>query len=163
MLEIRNVKTKDLSILAKMYTGLYKSSILNENWSNDRSEALLDFFYKNQSDLFIVAEIDGKIIGAIMSLVKPWHDGNRLIETEVFVSTDYQKQGIGSRLFLEHFKLAMEKYDVKIIEAHTYEDEKGYPLKWYKKQGYTVIDEWYVINGNVKESYEYFRKNVKEI
>lgn len=89
-------------------------------------------------------------------------DGNRLIETEIFVANDYQKQGIASRLFHEHFKLAMEKYDAKVMEAHTYQEENGYPLNWYKKQGYKVIDEWYVINGDIKEAYEYFDKKIKE-
>lgn len=88
-----------------------------------------------------------------MSLVKPWHDGNGLIETEIFVAIDYQKQGIASRLFLEYFKIAIEKYDAKIIEANTYQEEDGNPLNWYKQQGYKVIDEWYVINGNVKDTY----------
>ena len=56
----------------------------------------------------------------------------------------------------------MERYDTKIIEAHTYEEENGYPLNWYKKQGYKVIDELYVINGDIKEAYKYFDKKIKE-
>lgn len=56
----------------------------------------------------------------------------------------------------------MEKHDAKIIEAHTYQEEDGYPLNWYKKQGYEVIDDWYVINGNIKDAYNYFDKNIKE-
>lgn len=94
-----------------------------------------------------------------MSLVKPWYDANRLIETEIFVANDYQKQGIATRMFHEHFKLAMEKYDAKIIEANTYKEENGYPLKWYTNQGYKIID-WYVINGNIKDVYTYFDKKI---
>ena len=161
MLKIRTAVTEDLPILSDIYNELYGNSILNENWSHEKSEALFKFFYKIQSDLFLVADVDGKAVGAVMSLVKPWHDGNRLIETEIFVATDYQKQGIASRLFREHFKIAIEKYDAQVIEAHTYQEEDGNPLKWYKKQGYKVIDSWYVINGNVKEAYEYFKNNCK--
>lgn len=97
-----------------------------------------------------------------MSLVKPWHDGNGLIETEIFVSKNYQHNCIGSKLFQEHFTKAIEKYDVKVIGAHTYQEQDGYPLNWYKKQGYEIIDNWNVINGNIKQAYEYLNKNVKE-
>lgn len=135
---------------------------MKEDWSIGKCYGLLNFFYTLQSDIFVVAEVDGEVVGAVMSLVKPWHDGNRLIETEIFVANDYQRQGIASRLFHEHFKLAMEKYDAKIMETHTYQEENGYPLNWYKKQGYKVIDEWYVINGNIKDVYKYFDKKVKE-
>lgn len=109
-----------------------------------------------------MAEVDGKVVGAVMSIVKPWHDGNHLIETEIFVANDYQRKGIASRLFHEHFKLAMEKYDAKIMEANTYQEENGYPLKWYKKLGYKVIDELYVINGDIKKAYEHLDKKIKE-
>lgn len=162
MTNIRLAKKDDLDNLAKIYKDLYGESILKEDWSIEKSYGLLNFFYTLQADIFVVAEVDGEVVGAVMSLVKPWHDGNRLIETEIFVANDYQRQGIASRLFHEHFKLAMEKYNAKIMEAHTYQEENGYPLNWYKKQGYKVIDEWYVINGNIKEVYKYFDKKVKE-
>lgn len=162
MTNIRLAIKEDLNELAKIYKDLYGESILNEDWSIEKSYGLLNFFYTLQSDIFVVAEVDEKVVGAVMSIVKPWHDGNRLIETEIFVANDYQKQGIASRLFHEHFKLAMEKYDAKVMEAHTYQEENGYPLNWYKKQGYKVIDEWYVINGDIKEAYEYFDKKIKE-
>lgn len=162
MINFRVAKKEDLKYLAEIYKDLYCNSILNENWSEDTAYKLLNFFYTLRPDIFIVAEDNNKVVGAIMSLVKPWHDGNRLIETEIFVSKDYQHKGIGSKLFQEHFKKAMEKYDVKVIEAHTYQEQDGYPLNWYKKQGYEIIDNWYVINGNIKQAYEYFNKNVKE-
>ena len=162
MTNIRLAKKDDLDNLAKIYKDLYGESILKEDWSIEKCYELLNFFYTLQADIFVVAEVDGEVVGAVMSLVKPWHDGNRLIETEIFVANDYQRQGIASRLFHEHFKLAIEKYNAQIMEAHTYKEENGYPLNWYKKQGYKVIDEWYVINGNIKEVYKYFDKRVKE-
>lgn len=162
MIKLRLAKKDDLKPLAKIYKDLYCSSILNENWTEETAYKLLDFFYTIQSDIFIVAEENEKVVGAVTSLVKPWHDGNRLIETEIFVDRGYQHKGIGSKLFQEHFKIAMEKHNAKIIEAHTYQEEDGYPLNWYKKQGYEIIDDWYVINGNIKDAYNYFEKNIKE-
>ena len=162
MINIRLVREEDLDILAEIYKDLYGNSVLEEDWSVEKSKALFKFYYTLQTDLFLVAETDGKVVGAVMSLVKPWHDGNRLIETEIFVASNYQKQGIASKLFHEHFKIAMEKYDAKFMEAHTYQEENGYPLNWYKKQGYEIINEWYIINGNIKKAYEYFDKIIQE-
>lgn len=162
MTKLRLAKKEDLKQLAKIYKDLYCSSILNENWTEETAYKMLDCFYTIQSDIFIVAEENEKVIGAVTSLVKPWHDGNHLIETEIFVDKNYQHKGIGSKLFREHFKKAIEKYDAKIIEAHTYQEEDGNPLNWYKKQGYDVIDNWYIISGNIKKAYEYFNKNIKE-
>lgn len=162
MIKLRLVKKEDLQALATIYKDLYCSSILNENWSIETAYNMLNFFYLLQPDIFIVAVDNEKVIGAVASLVKPWHDGNRLIETEIFVAKDYQHKGIGCKLFHEHFKIAMEKYNAKIIEAHTYQEDDGYPLNWYKKQGYDVIEDWYVINGNIKDAYHYFDKIIKE-
>jgi ribosomal protein S18 acetylase RimI-like enzyme len=162
MINFRLAQKEDLKPLANIYKGLYYNSILNENWSEDTAYKLLNFFYTLQPDIFVVAEENSKVVGAIMSLVKPWHDGNRLIETEIFVAKNYQHKCIGSKLFQEHFKKAIEKYDVKVIEAHTYQEQDGYPLNWYKKQGYEIINNWYVINGNIKQAYEYLNKKIKE-
>lgn len=157
MAKLRLVKKEDLKPLAGIYRELYRSSALNEDWTEESACKMLSFYYTLQPDIFVVAESDrGGVIGAIASLVKPWHDGNRLIETEVFVAKDYQHEGVGSMLFHEHFRLAIERYDAKVIEAHTYQEEDGHPLSWYKKQGYEVVDDWYIINGNVKDVYRYF-------
>lgn len=157
----RLAKEQDLSNLAKIYCTLYINSALSEDWNQDTAQKLLQFFYDSNPDIFVVAEVDGQAIGAIASLVKPWHDGNRLIETEVFVDIPYQQRGIGSRLYLEHFMLAMKNYDARVIEAYTYEESDGYPLKWYRKQGWEVVGDWFVINGNIKKVSQYLARLAK--
>lgn len=158
----RLVNEQDLPTLAKIYCTLYTKSALHENWDQASAYKLLKFFYDHNSDIFVVAENNGQAIVAIASLVKPWHDGNRLIETEVFVAEKHQHKGIGSNLFEKHFGLAMKKYNTKIIEAHTYEEPDGYPLNWYRKQGYEVIQDWFVINGEIGKVYNYLKHNCKE-
>lgn len=159
MSNIRLAKITDLKPLAEIYKELYDNSVLNEHWSIEKAFQLCNFYYTKQPDLFVVAEENNSIVGAVMSLVKPWFDGNRLIETEIFVSKHYQRRGIASLLFEEHFRRAMALYNVETIEAHTYQDKDGYPLKWYLEQGYGLIDELLIINGNVRQVYEYHRKN----
>lgn len=147
----------DFPQLASIYCLLYKNSSLGENWKQESALALFNYFYALHPDIFIVAEVDSQPIGAIMSLVKPWHDGNRLIETEVFVDANFQHHGIGTMLFKEHFRLAMQNYSAQFIEAHTYEESNGYPLKWYIKQGYKVARDILVIEGEISNVTEYLK------
>ncbi len=86
-----------------------------------------------------------------------------LEDTEIFVAKDYQKQGIGTDLYKYHYKIAMEKFSVTIMEAHTYADENGYPLNWYRKLGFEVVDDWKVINGNIREILERMNKDGRNI
>ena len=76
---IRLVKLEDIISLAPIYKDLYDDADIGEFWSIESALKLLKYWYDKQQDLFFVAEEDGKAVGAIMSGVKPWFDGNRLV------------------------------------------------------------------------------------
>ena len=147
---IRLVKEKDIKQLAPIYKDLYDDADIGENWTIEKSEELLTYWYNKQADLFFVAEEDGKAVGAIMSGVKSWFDGLRLIDTELFVSKDYQKKHIGRELMLEHLKQAKIKYNVKMIEFHTYGDETEFPQKWYSRIGFKKDEELIIMNADIE-------------
>lgn len=149
-ISILTLKNKDdLEILAEGYANLYNNSVLKEKWTQQTALKLLEYFYKLCPDLFLVAYYNEKPIGAIMSGIKPWWDGVHLEDTEVFVLKDYQKMGIATKLYKQHFKLAIKKYGATTMEAHTYSDEKGFPLNWYKNLGFEIVNDWKIINGNI--------------
>ena len=83
-----------------------------------------------------------------MSIFKPWHDDNRLIETEIFVANDYQRKEIASRLFHEHFRLAMEKYDakfcVRVFENVLRKGAKTMGFELYFKKYEVCSNPWYM-------------------
>lgn len=141
---------KDLETLAEIYVDLYNNSVLQENWTKATAKNLLMYFYKQYPDLFLVAYYENVPIAAIMSVIKPWCDGTHLEDTEVFVNRKYQKNGIASELYKEHFNLAIRKYNAKVMEAHTYYDDNRYPLKWYEKLGFEIIDDWKIISGELE-------------
>lgn len=87
---IRNVKLEDIQELAPIYKELYDDADIGEFWTIENAEKLLRYFYDRQKDLFFVAEEHGKAIGAVMSNLKPWFDGNRLNDTEIFVAKEHQ-------------------------------------------------------------------------
>lgn len=86
-----------------------------------------------------------------MSGVKPWYDGMRLIDTEIFVSKEYQGKHIAKKLMLEHLKKAKLKYNAKMIEFHTYGDEKEFPQNWYSRIGLMKDNELIIMNGDVEK------------
>ena len=61
MINIRLVREEDLDILAEIYKDLYGNSVLEEDWSVEKSKALFKFYYTLQTDLFLVAETDGSV------------------------------------------------------------------------------------------------------
>ena len=153
--KIENLRDKkDLEILATEYSNLYNNSVLQEKWTPELAKKLFEYFYDLNSRLFCVAYCEDRPIGAIMSVIKPWWDGMHLEDTEIFVAKNYQRKGIGTDLYKDHYKIAVEEFGVTIMEAHTYADENGYPLNWYKKLGFEVIEDWKVINGNIKDILE---------
>ncbi len=141
---------KDLQILAEQYADYYSKSILEEKWTKTTVVQLFEYFYNQNPDLMFVAYDNNKPIGIIMTVLKPWWDGMHLEDGEVFVSQDYQKMGIAKMLFKTLFQYAIDKYDVTTLEAHTYEDENGFPYSWYKRLGFETIDDLKIISGNIK-------------
>ena len=148
---IRNVKKTDIKVLAPIYKELYDNADIGEYWTIESAEKLLNYWYDKQQDLFLVAEEDNEVVGAIMSGIKPWFDGNRLIDSEIFVSQKYQGKHIAKDLFVSHLKKAKELYDVKTMEFHTYGDEEEFPQCWYNRIGFKKDNELIIMSGNVDD------------
>ena len=152
---IRLVKLEDIKTLAPIYKELYDDADIGEFWSIQSAEKLLNYWYEKQGDLFFVAEEDEKTVGAIMSGVKPWFDGNRLIDTEIFVDKNYQNRHLARELYKKHLSEAQRIYKAKVIEFHTYGDENQFPQNWYRKIGFQKDKELIIMNGNIKKVLEH--------
>lgn len=148
---IRNVKLEDIKELAPIYKDLYNDADIGEFWTVENAEKLLGYFYDRQKDLFFVAEENGKAIGAVMSNLKPWFDGNRLNDTEIFVSQEYQHKHIAKDLYKFHLESAKRIYDCKVIEFHTYGDEDEFPQNWYKRIGFKKDEELIIMSANIND------------
>ena len=109
MLKIRKTKKEDIKKLAEIYERVWNNSKNKENWTNNKVKKLLNFYFYQKTFIGITAIINHKIIGAFFSFIKPWHDGNHLGEGELFINPDYQKQKIGTKLFLQMMKEAKKK------------------------------------------------------
>lgn len=150
MLNIRLIKKEDLDALAEVYAFVYKVFNSGENWTAESAKEMLNYWLEKQPDLAFLAESDGKIVGAFLSGVKPWWDGVHLFDGELFVHPNFQNKKIGKALLKKVLEEATEKYNAKIFDAFTYNGYE-FPLSWYKKIGFHVINEWTMFSGDIDE------------
>ncbi|MCL4360242.1 GNAT family N-acetyltransferase [Patescibacteria group bacterium] len=148
MLSIGPVVSGDLPHLASCYTRAYNPLGIGEHWTPDSAQNLMAYFFREQADLFFAAKEGGTIVGGTVAMVKPWWDGNHLIDGEIFVDPGYQKQGIGPRLLKTLFAAAKTKYNARSWDTYTH-IVHSHPLSWYKKLGFTTIEHWQMISGDV--------------
>ena len=148
-LNIRHINEKDLGTLAEIYNQTYAVFDVGENWTKVTAYKMLQYWLKRAPDLCFLAEYDQKIVGAFLVGIKPWWDGNHLVDGEIFVHPNYQKKGIGTALLKFVFQYALEKYNV--VRWDTYTVKNKYPLKWYQSLGFQEIKEWIMISAEPKE------------
>lgn len=150
-IKIRRMRKQDIPQLSPMYVRAYRIYRKWERWNAKAANRLFTYWLKRQPDLAFVAETDGKVVGAFVAGIKPWWDGNHLVDGELVVDPAYQKKGIGRLLLKTMLQNAIDKYDATVWEAITFKKTE-FPLKWYKKLGFDEISEWTIIGGNVKEA-----------
>lgn len=156
-LKIRNITKEDLNELAGIYSEVYHVFDVGEKWTRESAYNLLRYWLERQPDLALLAEYNGKIVGAFVTGIKPWWDGNHLSDGELFVHPKYQKKGIGKELSKEIYHLAIKKYNAIRFDGFTFK-MKEFPLKWYKSQGFKEIKEWVMISADLKEALQSLEK-----
>jgi aminoglycoside 6'-N-acetyltransferase I len=148
--KIRLMKEEDLDVLAKIYVDAYDNADIGEKWNERSARALINYWMKKQPDLAFVAEFEDEIAGGLISGIKPWWDGNRLSDGELFVAPRFQKKGIGTALMKELCEKAISKYNAVSLDAFTYKKNK-FPLAWYKTIGFEEVNGWAIVSANLKE------------
>lgn len=150
MITIRPMTADDLPALAAMYVRSFADPALGEHWTEPAAQALLANWYARQPDLAFVAADDSKLLGAFVVGVRPWWDGNHLVDGELFVDSDSQGKGVASDLIREVLLQAKAKYAPVVWESYTFKGQ-DFPLNWYKRMGFREIDEWVMIRADVAD------------
>ena len=148
---IRRMTETDLPGLAKIYCEVYRIFDVGEQWDEVSAGKLLHYWLLRQPDLAFTAQSDNKLVGAFMAGIKPWWDGNHLVDGEIFVHPDYQAKGVGTQLSKVVFQTAIEKYQATVWDTYTFAKHE-FPLKWYQSLGFVPNEDWIMISGDLKEA-----------
>ena len=154
---VRSMKEEDLLIISELYVRAYKIYSQWEHWNSEAARQLFEHWLKRQPDMSFVAEYDDKVVGAFVGGIKPWWDGNHLVDWELVVDPEYQKKGIGKLLLKVALEKAVEKHNATLCEAVTFKKTK-FPLSWYKRIEFNEIKEWTMIGGDIKEVLKKLKK-----
>ena len=125
-LKIRKLRVKDYNSLIN----LWKTAKLSYRPYGRDSRANIKQQIKQSYSIYLVAEINGKLIGSIFGT----HDGRRGWINRLAVLPDYRQQGIGTRLVSEIEK-CLTKQGIDIV-ASLVEDRNKISMKVFERLGY---------------------------
>ena len=146
---IRELKTKEVTILEDMlYEAIYQPDETNlisrEIIKLPEISVYIDNFGQKENDYCLVAELDGKIIGAVWTRIlagKIKGYGNiddKTPEFAISLYREYRKQGIGTLLMKSMILyLAKKGYSQTSLSVQ----KENYAWKMYQKLGFEVIGE----------------------
>ncbi len=103
--------------------------------SIDDSEAGVARFLRRNPTTSVVAEIDGKIVGAILC----GHDGRRGCFYHVCVHQDYRKHGIGKAMAVFCMK-ALQEEEINKVSLIAFQKNEGGNQFW-RKVGWTFRED----------------------
>jgi len=133
---IRKFTLEMLDECVDLYMKTYAQAPWNESWE---SRDVVANFYKNHyaNNYFVgyVAMKDEKIAAISAGFLKPYIHGMEYYIDDFFVSTDYHRQGIGSK-FMAAIKKELLSQNIHAIMLNT---ERGYPAQqFYERAGFEV-------------------------
>jgi len=97
------------------------------------------------ADLFIVAEVDGEIIGTVMG----GFDGRRGMMYHLAVEKKYRKQGIATNLVNELEKRLRAKGCIRYYVLVTKDNQEA--IKFYEKLGWELMDDLLAYGKDIEE------------
>ncbi len=150
-MKIQIATSNDLPQCAKILMDIYNSNVLNEGWTTESSNAICQYYFKKQPDLFFVAKDKGVVVGFTFSYIKPWADGNQLMIEEISVKEDHRKQGIAKNLLKTLLVKAKKDYNITCANGTTYLGENNMPFSWYERIGFEKVDDLFLIQGKTDE------------
>jgi predicted N-acetyltransferase YhbS len=133
-INIKLMTEENIPEAAKIYADVFNQTYPDENWTVGSAKDLLNYFYKTQPDLFLLATDEGKVIGCVAGIIKPWWNGLSFSDGELFVKLEYQNQKVGKQLLREVIKRAVDRYKISGIQGLT-DGRTRFPLSWYKRVG----------------------------
>jgi GNAT superfamily N-acetyltransferase len=147
---IKPVEQCDIESIANLYIEVYAIANPVEKWSTESARGFIEYFFTLSPDLFFIGKDNDVVIAGAWGAIKPWWNGNKLYDIELFIKPDYQGRGYSRLLFKRLFETAIAKYKAISAEAITFND-RIFPICYYERIGFDKSKQLTLIEGNVAD------------
>lgn len=131
-MEIKLVKSrkKELPLIARIYIEEFSKPPYNEKWTIKKAEEKMNFYYRFY-DLYSI-KTNNKLVGFIAINPNFMCPGEVAFVEEIAINKNFQRKGIGTRVFKLVFKIYKEKGFKRFMGIVNI---KSGAFKLYKKLG----------------------------
>lgn len=134
---IHSLKEIHLKSCAELYIKVFNAEPWNDEWALESAYNRLNDILISPNFIGVFYEEDNQIKGAIFGNCEHWFEGMQYNLKEMFVSTELQESGIGSKL-LKYLEERLRKLGVvKILLCTSKENRAGY---FYQKSGFSELE-----------------------
>lgn len=131
----RLATSADLDALADIYARCLTGAPGNEQWTPAAARAFLQMWLERRPELFFVAEVDGVLVGGNVGDIKPYFDGNRFTDGEMFVEPAVRHLGIARLLMQRSIETACRVHNVVAKETLA-NGNSQVVLDWFLRLGF---------------------------
>ena len=138
---IRAITEGDLRAISRLFISVFNSSPWDEYWEYAWADERLNWIYQSQGFVGYIAIDSDRVIGAIMGHFAPFQGKKGFKIVEFFVDSDYQNQGLGSKLLNQlESNLRQGDYDfVSLLTARDSSAESFYLKRNYQRDRKIVL------------------------
>ena len=132
--------------MSQLFVSVFNNSRWNEHWEYSWAYERLNWIYEAQGFIgFYIADGD-RIIGAILGRFAPFQGKKGFEIVEFFIGTNYQNQGLGTKLLLKlELELKQRNYDfISLLTSRDTEAES-----FYRKRNYEPDDKLILLRKNI--------------
>ena len=127
-MEYRQVFPEDISGLAKGMAQAYAGEPWNEHWTAERAERRVRAILGNFQAMGLAAVENGTIAGGLLGYVDPYAEEDFFFVSEIFVTPERKKQGIGKGLLSALEPMLREK-GIGVIQLISISDNELFYVK----------------------------------
>lgn len=146
MVTIRKANKEDINMLVDFFSRMYK---LNSEFDpllmvpedlEDRVNKVVEKSLENPNEILVVAEDQGKIVGAARVIIYDrifYNPDKEAVIEEFYVHPSYRRQGVGKEI-VSFIETELEKRGIQLIAAN-FPARNLIAVSFYKKMGFREI------------------------
>ena len=148
MKNIINYEEKYLDQVVELFIDVFSKEPWNDSWdSNKDAENFLIDIVNTPGFKSLLYIKDEKVIGALFGHTIKWCEGDEFYIREFFVNSDFQGEGIGTKL-MEKLEKELKKENIYTIVLLTEKNTEA--KKFYHNKGFEIIDDIVFMYKNYK-------------